>query len=72
VFTSPPVAIAISVFPGPILPGDDRDSERGGRRSVKVNEAGERWGGNAATVDIFNLGRRRCEDEGTCDRVLDD
>jgi hypothetical protein len=58
VFTSPPVAVAVFVFPGPILPGDDRDSECGGRRSVKVDEAGERWGGNAAAVDIFNFGRR--------------
>jgi hypothetical protein len=55
--TAPPVAVA--VLPGPILPEDDCASERSGRRSVKVDEAGERWGGNAAAVDIFNFCRRR-------------
>jgi hypothetical protein len=68
VFTAPPVAV--SALPGPILPEDDWNNARGGWQSVKVYEAGGRWGNMTATADIFDLVRDRNHDEGTYDREL--
>jgi hypothetical protein len=66
-FTAPPVTVA--VFHGPILPGDDRDSEHGGRRL-------SRWTTQArdgvVTLPLWTFLILVGDDEGTCDRVLDD
>jgi hypothetical protein len=68
VFTAPPVAVPIFVFSGPILMGDDQDSERGSRRSSRWMQVRD----GVVTLPLWTFLILVGDDEGTCDRVLDD